>query len=164
MEMITGGGHMNEQRLHYTACGLDNVYLLNGFHFHKTSRGRVLKIDEQQDLHRAIGAFLIRQKRSLAGKELRFLRQELDLSQTRLASLLGESEQSVARREKGRKTTERPTSQERLLRFLFEEHAHGNESLTEFLRALAEIDEHENGEMEFRNLGTWQRAVEPVAA
>ncbi|HEX4294787.1 MAG TPA: hypothetical protein VHZ29_11685, partial [Rhizomicrobium sp.] len=76
---------MAEKRFKYTACGLDNIYLGNGFSIEKTSRGRVVRIEDLQGLHRAIGEMLVRQKRSLVGAELRFLRQELGLSQSRLA-------------------------------------------------------------------------------
>lgn len=48
---------MNEQRLHYTACGLDNIYLLDGFHIVEGRRGRVVRIEDQQGLHKAIGSF-----------------------------------------------------------------------------------------------------------
>ncbi len=155
---------MTEQRLQYTACGLDSIYLLDGFRFAEGKRGRVVKIEDQNGLHRAIGDFLIRQKRSLNGKELRFLRHELGLSQPKLAGLLGESEQSVARREKREKGWKRPTPQERLLRFMFEEQLGGNEPLVEFLRALADLDERENTDVEFKQLDGWQRAEERTAA
>ena len=94
---------MKEQKLHYTSCGLDNVYLLNGYSVVKTRRGIVTRIEDPQGLHVAIGACLVRQKKGLTGKELRFLRHELGLSQPALATLLGESAQSVARREKNRR-------------------------------------------------------------
>ncbi len=82
---------MKKAPLHYSACGLDDVYLLNGFTVSDSSRGEVTKIKDIDGLHRAIGGNLVRQKRSLNGKELRFLRTELGLSQANLSTLLGES-------------------------------------------------------------------------
>jgi|SRR5690554_2028022 len=155
---------MNEQRLHYTACGLDNIYLLDGFHVVEGKRGRSVRIEDQQGLHKAIGAFLIRQKRSLNGEELKFLRHELGLSQPALAHLLGESEQSVARREKRKQGWARPTPQERMLRFMFEERLGGNESLEEFLKALADLDAQQQEEVEFSKDGKWSLAEEKEAA
>ena len=151
----------DEQRLHYTACGLDNIYLLDGFHRVETGRGRVVRIEDEQGLQRAIGAFLIRQKRSLTGHELRFLRIQLGLSQPKLGDLLGESEQSVARREKGKgKRAARPTLQEKVLRFMFEERLGGNEPLEDFLKALADLDEQQNAEVELRSKeGEWSIAA-----
>lgn len=148
-----------EQGLHYTACGLDNVYLLDGFHRVETGRGTVVRVEDEQGLQKAIGAFLIRQKRSLTGPELRFLRLQLGLSQPRLADLLGESEQSVARREKMKANRKRPTLQEKVLRYLFDERLGDNESLEEFLRSLADLDEQANATVEFRKDNEWAIAA-----
>ncbi|MHA1548494.1 MAG: helix-turn-helix domain-containing protein [Alphaproteobacteria bacterium] len=127
--------------LHYTACGLDDVYLLNGFKVSKSSRGRVTKIKNIEGLHQAIGDYLIRLKRSLTGKELRFLRTELGLSQANLAKMLGESDQTVARREKTDEREGAPSVQERMTRHLYGEHIGGNESLTNFLKELEALDD-----------------------
>ncbi len=132
---------MKKAPLHYSACGLDDVYLLNGFTVSDSSRGEVTKIKDIDGLHRAIGGNLVRQKRSLNGKELRFLRTELGLSQANLATLLGESDQSVARREKQARRDRRLGAQERLIRFLYDEDIGGNETLTSFLKELEELDE-----------------------
>lgn len=148
----------SEQRLHYTACGLDNVYLLDGFTRVETGRGAVVRVEDEQGLLNAIGAFLVRQKRSLTGAEMRFLRLQLGLSQPRLAQLLGESDQSVARREKEHGHSKRQTLQEKVLRFMFEERLGGNEPLEEFLRSLADLDEQEDVEVELRKDGEWLAA------
>jgi len=156
---------MTEKRFKYTACGLDNIYLGNGFSIGKTSRGRVVRIEDMQGLHRAIGEMLVRQKRSLVGVELRFLRQELGLSQSRLAGMLGESEQSVARREKREKQWKRPTAQERIIRYMYEQYIEGsNETLSEFLNFLGEPDDVQDRAVEFENDGKWHRAEEKLAA
>lgn len=155
---------MNEQMLHYTASGLDNIYLLDGFHYAESKRGRTVRIEDQAGLHRAIGRFLVRQKHCLTGNELRFLRHELGLSQPKLALLLGESEQSVARREKKQKRGKRPSSQERLLRFMYEEHSGGNETLSEFLKSLADLDERQNSEVVFEQSDGWRQTAEREAA
>ncbi len=154
-----------EQKLHYTACGLDDVFLLDGFHFTETKRGKILHIENVPGLHKAIGKFLIQQKRNLTGKELRFLRQELGLSQPNLANLLGESEQSVARREK--RAWNKTTPQEKILRFMFEQHIGNSEPLREFLRQLSDLDELESQKLEFKQTSDsrdWQRAEELLAA
>ena len=149
---------MNKQPWKYTACGLDDVYLLNGFHVEgEGSRGPVVRIEDIEGLHRAIGEGLVRQKHSLNGKELRFLRTELGLSQSNLASLLGESEQTVARREKAKRRLKTPTPQERMIRYLYEQHIGGDEKMTEFLRDMAALDE--KGEEEAWNWenGGWHK-------
>jgi putative transcriptional regulator len=156
-----------QEKLLYNACGLDNVYLLNGFHVVETRRGKSYRIDDIQGLHQAIGAYLIRQKRSLIGKELRFLRHQLGLSQPALANLLGESEQSVARREKRRKAWKKPTPQDRMLRYMFEQRLSGNERLEEFLQSLVNLDELKLNRVEFKKskkTAQWERAEEALAA
>lgn len=158
---------MEEQKLRYTACGLDNVYLLDGYSIVETRRGRVIKIEDQQGLHRAIGELLIGQKRSLIGKELRFLRHQLGLSQPALANLLGESEQSVARREKRKKGWKKPTPQERMLRYMFEQRLSGNEKLEVFLKNLADLDEVTFTQLAFKKskkTAKWVRAESAIAA
>ncbi|HEX4839910.1 MAG TPA: helix-turn-helix domain-containing protein [Rhabdochlamydiaceae bacterium] len=87
---------------HYTECGLNNIYLLNGYKFIQTSRGKAVSIKDIDGLHKAIGLFLATAKKDLSGDEIRFLRHELLLSQLTLARLLGVSEQAVHRWEKGK--------------------------------------------------------------
>ncbi len=92
---------MAARKYRYIECGLDNVYLLNGFTIRSTPYGRAVAIDNIDGLHRTIARFLVREKKELTGKEIRFLRHELKYSQNRLAALLGVTEQTVARWEKG---------------------------------------------------------------
>jgi transcriptional regulator with XRE-family HTH domain len=148
-----------EQRLHYTACGIDNIVLLNGFTYERGGRGRVVKIKDQEGLHRAIGELLIRQKNALSGRELRYLRHEMGLSQRHLAECLGESEQSVARREKSKKRRGVPGPQERMIRYMYEQFIGGDEELRGFLSFLTELDEVGKHELEFRMDTSWQRAA-----
>ena len=161
------GRKMRNDKLLYTACGLDNVYLLNGYHFVETRRGRMIRIDDQQGLHRVIAHHLVRQRRSLTGKELRFLRHYLGLSQAALAELLGESEQSVARREKRRKNWTKPTLQDRVLRYMIEQRSSGREKLQEFLQSLVDAPQSGLNKVEFRKsrrTSKWERAGQAIAA
>jgi transcriptional regulator with XRE-family HTH domain len=110
---------------------------------------------------------LIRQKRSLIGKELRFLRHQLGLSQPALANLLGESEQSVARREKRKKAWKKPTPQDRMLRYMLGQRLSGSERLEEFLQSLSSLDELKLRRVEFKKskrTAQWERAEAPIAA
>jgi putative transcriptional regulator len=152
---------MKEQGWKYAACGLDDVYLLSGYHVEgEGPRGPIVRIQDIDGLHRAIGEDLVRQKRSLNGKELRFLRNELGLSQTNLADLLGESEQTVARREKAKRRPKTPTPQERMIRYLYEQHIGGDEKMKEFLHDLATLDEKREEECwNWGNNGWHKRAA-----
>ena len=128
-------------RFHYTMCGLPDVYLMGGFHFEDTPRGRRMIIQDQDALHQAIGEYLIGLHRGLTGPELRFLREELTLSQVNLARILGESDQSVARREKKSTAETTPGSQDRLLRALYRDvRLTTKAGLSDFLKQLADAD------------------------
>lgn len=87
--------------LHYTDCGLDNIYLDNGFTIEEVDGEKFLSVADIDGLHRAIGLHIVLERKAPSGKELRFLRNELDLSQAELARILGVTDQSVARWEKG---------------------------------------------------------------
>ena len=91
---------MNEQGYHYTGCGLDNVWLCNGYTLHEDAYGQSVSIDNLDSLHRAIGSFLADKAAPLTGAEARFLRIEMDLSQKRLGELLGRDAQTIALWEK----------------------------------------------------------------
>ena len=56
---------------HYTESGLDNVYLVNGFTYVDRPDGREVVIEDIDGLHRAIGEFLITNRKNLSGKEIR---------------------------------------------------------------------------------------------
>jgi hypothetical protein len=67
---------------HYKESGLDNVFLENGFKIHKTKYGKGVSIENTEELHRVLGTWLIRLPKPLIGAELRFLRLEMELTQT----------------------------------------------------------------------------------
>jgi|SRR3990167_303106 DNA-binding transcriptional regulator YiaG len=81
---------------HYTECGLDNIYLVNGVKITKTKSGdEEIFIHDIHGLHKAIGMILVSKRGFLSGKEIKFIRSTLDLSQTTLAKILGCSYQTV---------------------------------------------------------------------
>lgn len=85
---------------HYVQCGLDNVWLENGYTLEETAYGNSVRIDDVEALHRAIGECLTEKTSPLIGKEFRFLRLEMDMSQKRIGELLGKEAQTVALWEK----------------------------------------------------------------
>ena len=137
---------------HYRACGLENVYLLNGFSIEETRHGRTVAIDDMDGLHQAIGRHLALEKKELTGRELRFLRREVGLSQQGLGELLSKSGQAVARWEKGHNRID--GTAETLFRLLYLEHAGGNRKIRALLGRLAELDERvEEQKMSFEETG-----------
>jgi DNA-binding transcriptional regulator YiaG len=103
--------------LHYPECGLDNVYLLNGFQRETIDGQEYLTIDNLDGLWKAIGLHVVANSKLLAPQEVRFLRLQMDMSQAELGRLLRVSDQAVARWEKGK--TELPGPADFALRTAF---------------------------------------------
>ena len=87
--------------LHYTVCGLDEVYLINGFTVESIEGEDYVSIEDLDGLWKAIGLHLVTMRKALAPKEIRFLRQHMGLTQAGLATKLRVTDQTVARWEKG---------------------------------------------------------------
>jgi len=122
---------------HYTECGLDDVYLLSGYEVHNTSHGEGVSVKDTDNLHRVIGEYLAMHKKIMSGKEVRFLRKQMDLTQSELGKWLGVSDQQIARYEKG---SEMPGAVDSLLRALYLESIGNEIALRELLSALDEFD------------------------
>lgn len=86
---------------HYTACGLDNIYLRNGFVIKETPSGTTVSIHNLDGLHKAIANNIITKDSPINGKEFKFLRIEMDLSQSAIGALMEKSDQTIAKWEKG---------------------------------------------------------------
>lgn len=113
-------GAKNTQPYLYTGCGLEGIYLLNGFELYEDEDGSGVIIHDLDGLHRAIALRLVSDEKVLQGKEIRFLRRYMDLTQSVLGKLLACDSQTVARWEKD----QFPISgvADRLLRVLVLEH------------------------------------------
>ena len=145
---------MRNQPYQYRHCGLENVYLVNGYTIKDTPYGEALSIHDIDGLHRAIGMYLIREKKTLTGPEARFLRHELDLSQRTLGELMDKSSQAVARWEKGTSKIDGPA--DRLLRLLYvQRHSKGAGKIKTLLERLAELDSQIEGLVQFENVDGW---------
>lgn len=127
-----------ENMYHYTSCGLRNIWLNNGYESKETSYGEGVAIHDVEGLHRAIGLNLILNKPQLSGTEVRFLRKELDMPQSQLASLLGVSENSIRGWENHRGRITKPA--ERVLRMLYQEYVTGNSSVRDLIEGLGQFN------------------------
>lgn len=138
-----------EEQYHYRECGLEHVYLRNGFERQNTKYGEAIKIHDIDGLHRAIGLYLIRQKKPLSGAEFRFLRHELGFSQATLGEWLGKSGQSVARWEKSENPAD--STADRLLRVIYELKITTSKKsrISRLLEELAEHDSIDLGPVQF---------------
>jgi DNA-binding transcriptional regulator YiaG len=135
-----------ENLYHYTESGLDDVWLEGGVDVVDTPYGSGISLRDIDGLHRIIGLHLADCLRPLKGKEVRFLRVEMDMSQKSLGSLLGVGATTVARWESGRgKITE---TAQKLLCLLYREKALGNAKIAESLQRLADLDAEEYYQMQ----------------
>ena len=83
-------------RYHYRECGLDNIFLINGFELVETEYGPGVRISRADQLDAAIAESLTEKPAPLTGKEFRFLRIMLDMSQKCIGELMGKEAQTVA--------------------------------------------------------------------
>ena len=81
---------------HYTQCGLDNVWLENGFELKATPYGKAAAVHDVDGLHALLAATLVEKHGPLTGKEFRFLRAWLGLTQEALAQLMGVTEGALS--------------------------------------------------------------------
>ncbi len=72
--------------LHFTDCGLDNVYLLDGYEIIETGYGPAPVIKDPAELHHAITAHILG-LRELDGKTAAFLRAWLGMSVDQIAQI-----------------------------------------------------------------------------
>ncbi len=141
---------------HYTACGLDDVWLLNGFSVVHTPYGDGVAVEDSDGLHRVLAHVIVTDKRPVAAWELRFLRKHMGLSQNGLAQLLGSSDQRVARWEK-RQSGIDPAA-ERLVRLLVLNWLKEDRDVKQALEDLAEQDEALHGRRSMcRGEAGWKR-------
>lgn len=95
--------HLEEKEPYlYDDCGLDGIYLLNGYEVGKDEHDEWDSIHNIFGLHKAIALYLARQERVLIGAEVAFCRKTLEMTQVELADLIRKEEQAVARWEKGK--------------------------------------------------------------
>lgn len=158
---LTGESASESEPYHYRQCGLDGIYLLNGFDRHEHDGEWHVSVTDIDGLHWAIGRHLVMHRKALAPKEIRFLRKTMDKTQAELAEELGKTSQSVARWEKG--THDIPGAAEKLLRAIFLARSIYNNEGLEVLRVLLDrklneldaLDELESRPVQFQLTNHW---------
>lgn len=151
------------KKYHYTECGLENIYLINGFKITNTYEIEEIFIHNIHGLHNAIGMTLISKSGLLLGEEIKFIRTTMDLSQTTLARILGITYQSVLAWEKNK--TPISKTADYLLRAIFFSYLNMEESQTiyEKINEIADLDaklnKNENMIVEFEEISDEWRMV-----
>jgi putative transcriptional regulator len=143
---------------HYRESGLPNIWLANGFAEHDTPYGRGMSIKDIPGLHRAIARQLVNKPVKLTGAEVRFLRTELGLSQSKLAQMLGNDVQSVAGWEK---KGSQPKLADRFIRAIYREVTEGNAHIQAIIDRLNDADlvEHQQRITLERTDDSWRTAA-----
>jgi DNA-binding transcriptional regulator YiaG len=122
---------------HYTECGLDYVYLVDGYEVMETAYGKVVQVTNASRLDRAIALAVVRRQNRLTGQEVRFLRGLLDMTQAELGAALGKDSQTVARWEKGK--TEIPPTEDIAIRQIYLEETGHRQRFIDTSRQVAEL-------------------------
>ena len=104
---------------HYVECGLDNVLVYGVEPFIDDDGEEVVTIKNINGLHKAIALTIIGRNGLMSGKELRFLRTEMGMTQGELARYIHKEPISVGRWERGENPID-PTD-ETLIRLLAKE-------------------------------------------
>lgn len=90
---------------HFKECGLDYVYLVNGYTIEDDSDyGECITIHNAEKLHKEIAKAVLLYKPHLEAQEVRFFRSLLRLTQEQLASKLGVDRRQIIRWESGETT------------------------------------------------------------
>jgi putative transcriptional regulator len=132
---------VNKKHYHYTECGLANIFLVNGFEITKTSDDEELFIHDIHGLHKAISKTLIFKKGLLEGNEIKFIRGILDLSQNKLAALIGCRYQQILLWEKNKNKLSK--SADRLLKIYLYTYLHkevDNSEVFDLINEIAYLD------------------------
>ena len=122
---------------HYKECGLDNVWLENGFTAKATPYGKAVAIDDAIDLHKVLTLNLTMKKGRITGKELRFMRVVLGMSQEGLGKCVGATEQSVSLWERTGKV---PQSADSIVRMLASEKLNGNSKVSDVIERINTVE------------------------
>lgn len=87
--------------LKYTRCGLENVYLINGFETEELEGEVYTSVQNVDGLHQMIALRLTVLRRPLSGDEIRFVRKYLGFTQEQLAKLFRVTRKRVNEYERG---------------------------------------------------------------
>lgn len=127
---------------HYKESGLDYIYLMNGYKLHDTPYGEAFSVHDMDGLHKAIAMDIVKNRPTLSGDELKFLRVELGFSQKRLGDLVGRQAQTIALWEKERQKIQ--SGADKLIRIVVLEMLHETPHIIELIDRINELDRNEH--------------------
>lgn len=152
---------MCDEPLLYRGCGLDGIYLCNGYEIEDIDGEKYTHIIDSEELHKVIALNIAAHRKTLTPAELKFIRVAMDKTQSELGKALGVSSQTVARWEKGQ--SELPGPADRMLRVLMMVTMLPDDELAQLVRDLSEvldeIDESVVVPLQFRHDEQWREAA-----
>ena len=122
---------------HYQECGLEDIWLSNGYSIEDSPYGQAVIIDNLEGLHEALAHLIVNEVPNLSGTEFRFLREFLNLSQKKIGGMFGCEDQTVALWEKEDRV---PKMAADYIRFLVTDQIRGSVHVTSLLEKINEID------------------------
>lgn len=142
---------------HYTDSGLDNIWLANGYKEHREDGETFVGIHDIEGLHEQIGLAITNKATEITAKEFKFLRIELNLSQSKLGELMGVTDQTIARWEKSENDISRIGDV--ILRALYKEFLDNESDISQMLTTLSDLDVRESSDrLEFEESDAhWHR-------
>ena len=146
---------------HYTECGLDNVWLKNGYTERQTPYGCGVAVSDADQLHDVQALAIAKKAGRITGQELRFLRSMLDLSQGALAATLGVKDQSISLWERKDSIS---TAAEAVVRMLVVEKLDGNPRVADLLDSIAKLDTAGHFVARESRAGGWTTTVSSAPA
>lgn len=130
---------MLSQLYRYKGCGLENVYLVNGYSVRKLGSGEeAVAIEDIEGLHKAIALHVVESSAPLTAKTYKFLRKELGMSQRQVAQIQGVEEQTVSLWERAQQPV--PQSADVILRALTKEKLSGHPELAKLIERFNALD------------------------
>ena len=147
---------------HYKMCGLDNIYLKGeGVIIGAGKYGATVSIANMEQLHALIATDIATSTLALKGKELRFLRVQLDLSQVQFASLIESTKQNIGRYERDEIEGGIPGSVQMAARMLYLAYTK-HPDIAKVVADLAELDRCATGDRFFcgNDQNHWEEAQE----
>ncbi len=146
-----------QEAFRYLACGLDNIFLTSGYVRKERAGQWVTAVEDADGLHKAIAKHLVLRRKQLGGKEVRFLRKHLELTQAELAKLFGVTDQTVARYEKDVSAFE--GAADMLLRLLVAGHAIGVLDPIKLVEEIRESDDVQDQRLVLEHDDVWKIAA-----
>lgn len=132
---------------HFTSCGLDYVYLINGYDIiEDPEEGECLVIHDANMLHKEIAKNILLYRKQLTHQEIRFFRSLLQLTQQQLGELLGVDSRTIQRWESKKETTTFPQATSDLLRIIVWE------NYLDKTKAIAFLQKHREERLHYKHL------------